>query len=70
MQTGQSQILKVLESIPYRKISPLKETVQIKDINVRNVVSECVLCIIYGMYDTKFNRVNSAQSVLNGPGGE
>lgn len=43
---------------------------QIKDINVRDVVSECVLCIIYGMYDTKFNRVNSAQSVLNGPGGE
>lgn len=42
---------------------------QIKDINVRNVVSECVLCIIYGMYDTKFNRVKS-QSVLNGPGGE
>ena len=43
---------------------------QIKDINDRNVVFDCVLCIIYGMCDTKFNRVKSAQSVLNAPGGE
>lgn len=61
----------VLESITYMKISPLKEAMQIKDTGDRNVEFLSVyLYIIFSMYNTKFNRIKSAQSVLYEHGGE
>ena len=53
------------------KISPLKEAMQIKDTGDRNVEFLSVyLYIIFSMYNTKFNRIKSAQSVLYEHGGE